>query len=134
MEVETTMVGTHPISAEHQLASLDHGDGARHGDPLRHHLNAPRGRLALGVHLGRAGNEQAVVWLVDELAELVTSGSRRPKAIAFTQVIRGFAGLVKQQQTENTRLRKENAALHDEVQTLAADLDQARNGQIGGVA
>jgi hypothetical protein len=128
------MVGTHPTTPEQPTPPIDHNDGARHGDPLRHHLDAPPGRFALGVRVGRPGGSQHVIWLCDELAELVTSGSSRAKAQAVTQIIGHFARLAKQLQAENTLLRKENTALHDEVQTLAADLDQARNGQIGGVA
>jgi len=114
-----------------RLALMDHGDGGRHGDPLRQHLGSAKGRFALGVRLA-AGND--VIWVVDELAELVFGESSRGKANAFTHIIRHFAGLVKQLQTENTVLRKENTALHDEVESLAGRLDQVSGGRIGGVA
>jgi hypothetical protein len=114
-----------------RVALMDYGAGGRHGDPLRRQLGSPRGRFALGVRVGPGRTE---VWLVDELAELVDGGSSRGKAHAFTHIISHFAGLVKQLQTENAVLREENTALRDEAQTLAAELDSAREGRIGGVA
>jgi hypothetical protein len=108
-----------------RLALMDYGDGGRHGDPLRQHLGSPRGRFALGVRLGPGGNE--VIWFVDEFAELLGGPSGRGKTAAFAHIVGQLIGQVKE-------LRGENAALQDEVQSLASALDQAREGRIGGAA
>jgi hypothetical protein len=116
-----------------RLALMDHGDGGRHGDPLRGQLGSSTGRFALGVRITGPGRED-VVWLVDELAELVAGGMGRGKANAFTHIIGHFGRLVRLLQAENAVLRKENTELQDEVQSLAGRLDQASGGRIGGVA
>jgi outer membrane murein-binding lipoprotein Lpp len=110
-----------------RAALMDYGDGGRHGDPLRRHLGSPRCRFALGVHLPASADGQQVIWFVDGLAELIDGGSNRGKTSAFAQVVGQLIGQVKQ-------LRAENAALQDEVQSLASDLDRACEGRIGGVA
>jgi hypothetical protein len=85
------------------------------------------GRFALGAYLSPGRDGQQVIWFVDEYAELLGGPSRRGKTAAFAHIVGQLIGQVKE-------LRAENAALQNEVQSLASDLDEAREGRIGGAA